>query len=111
MTYKGVKWCLANWKNCIHITFRTYHFGVNNQWWVGFNSIFGLPWYKRFHIFKEYQCAKIRAISIGFLDPYICAEIWPKETKKTWPMFFEGDRIPLSKHPENKFRLVNITIK
>ena len=38
----------ANWKLVIHLLFRTYHFGVNNQWWYHDKGVFGLPWYKRF---------------------------------------------------------------
>jgi hypothetical protein len=67
-----------NWKLGIHLLFRTYHFGVNNEWWVKYRSIFGLPFYKRLNIIKHYKEMRFRA-EIGFVS---------KETfKRLFPMY------------------------
>lgn len=58
-----------NWKLMIHLLFRTYHFGVNNQWWEPYRSIFGLPFHRRWHIISQYKGIKFRC-KIGFIDKY-----------------------------------------
>lgn len=59
---------LQNWKLIIHLLFNTYRFGVNNQWWSEFDSMFGKPWYK-IRLRQNYQCMKFRAIHCGFCHP------------------------------------------
>jgi len=56
-----------NWKLIIHLIFRTYKFGVNNNWWCEHHSIFGLPWYKRFEFLKNYKMMKFRVFACHFL--------------------------------------------
>lgn len=41
MKLKKYKFILENWKMIVHLLFRTQRFGVNNQWWSTFDSIFG----------------------------------------------------------------------
>ncbi len=41
MEKKRIKYFLENWKVGIHLIFRTKRFGVNNQWWSPFDSMFG----------------------------------------------------------------------
>lgn len=36
----------SNWKLTSHLILRTKHFGVNNQRWSKFDSMFGWPWWK-----------------------------------------------------------------
>ena len=36
-----LKFFIANWKMLIHLIFRTKRFGVNNQWWGSFDSLWG----------------------------------------------------------------------
>lgn len=59
---------LSNWKIGIHLIFRTKRFGVNNRWWNEFDSIFGLSFYKRFSILKQYSLMKFRAGACHFLS-------------------------------------------
>jgi len=61
-----IKYILENWKLIIHLLFRTCHLGVDNYWWSPYKSLFGLPFYKRFNLIKNYKLAKIRA-SCGFI--------------------------------------------
>ena len=66
-----------NWKICIHLLLRTSRFGVNNEWWSSFRSIyFGDPLWKIIMniltvrpIIHNYKAAKYRAIKLGFLHP------------------------------------------
>ena len=58
---------INNWKLGIHLLFRTYRFGVNNEWWVLFDSIFGLPIYQRWHLIKRYKEMRFRS-QIGFIS-------------------------------------------
>ena len=64
-----------NWKSCIHILFRTKHFGVNGKNWSDFPSGFGWPWYKIIWaiitirpFIRNYKEIKIRA-RFGFVHP------------------------------------------
>ena len=70
-----------NWKLIIHLLFTTKRFGVNNQWWSTFDSIFGIPWYERTprRILLNYQMAKFRAVA--------CYAV----TQKTAEMLFGKD--------------------
>lgn len=36
-----IKYLFANWKLVFHLLLRTKRFGVNNEWWSEFDSIFG----------------------------------------------------------------------
>jgi hypothetical protein len=58
---------LLNWKMIIHVIFKTYHFGVNNEWWSKFPSIFGAPLYKRWNIIASYRQARFRAVACYFI--------------------------------------------
>jgi hypothetical protein len=40
---KSITYYYKNWKLFTHLLLRTKKFGVNNQWWNKYDSIFGLP--------------------------------------------------------------------
>lgn len=65
----------SNWKQCIHILFRTKYFGVNNEWWSSFPSLFGWSIWKIAWsiivikpLLRNYREIKIRS-RIGFVHP------------------------------------------
>lgn len=63
---------IQNWKLFIHLLFRTYHFGVNNEWHSDISSIFGLPLKERFkynQIKTNIIMMKIRGFDLYFLAP------------------------------------------
>ena len=75
------KYFKENWKLIIHIMLRTYRFGVNNEWWCDFNSMFGLPLYKRFspkQLIENYKSAKFRALACYFIDDETARVLFPK---------------------------------
>ena len=74
-----LSYMLQNWKLIIHLLFRTYYFGVNNQWWSSFRSMFGLPLYKRFNLVTQYKLVAIRS-SFGFISR--------EEMKVLFPSFY-----------------------
>ncbi len=66
-----IKYLSSNWKLGIHLLFRTYRFGVNNQWWSPFDSMFGLSLYQRFRpnqVQQSWQGIKFRCIACKFID-------------------------------------------
>ena len=65
---KRLKYYYKHWKLGVHLLFRTYKFGVNNQWWSSFESFFGLPLQRRFHLIKQYKGMKFRAGKLHFLS-------------------------------------------
>jgi hypothetical protein len=56
-----------------HLLFRTKRFGVNNKWWVDFDSPFGWTWYKKltlifiFPIINNYIGMWFRAVACHFM--------------------------------------------
>jgi hypothetical protein len=63
-----IKFFIENWKQGVHLIFRTKKFGVNNKWWSDFDSIFGLPTSKIIisiltvkPIYDNYRMMKFRA--------------------------------------------------
>ena len=73
MTLDNIKYRLQlfkeSWKLVIHLLFSTYHFGVNNDTWVRWRSMFGRPILTRFWlptIISNYRLMKFR-MNIGFL--------------------------------------------
>ena len=64
----------------IHLLFRTYYFGVNNQWWVEWPSIFGLPWRQRWHLIREYKAMRFRAYHCYFVQ--YPEKLFPRYHKK-----------------------------
>lgn len=68
------------WKLFLHLIFRTYHFGVNNDWWVSeWNSDFGLPIYKRFFYIRESLNGIARRCgpSVGFIEANDARKLFP----------------------------------
>jgi hypothetical protein len=67
-----IKFIFQNWKLFIHLMFRTYHFGVNNEWYSSIESIFGMPVKQRFkynQIKQNIMMMKIRGFDLYFLAP------------------------------------------
>ena len=67
----------SHWKFIIHILFGTSRFGVNNNWWSDFNSLWAVPFYDRINpllIYDRYKRMKFRA-KIGFLSKETCERI------------------------------------
>ena len=75
-----------NWKQIIHLLLGTYKFGVNNQWWSDFPSLFGIPLYKRTprRILQNYRMAKFRAIHCFFVTTETAWKLFPKDMKKKY---------------------------
>lgn len=42
-----IEYIRDNWKQILHLFFRTKRFGVNNNWWSDIKSVFGLPVWKQ----------------------------------------------------------------
>jgi hypothetical protein len=65
-----LKYMKDNWKLLVHILFTTKRFGVNNKWWSSFDSLFGIPWYKRtpLRLIWNYKMAKFRATKCHFIS-------------------------------------------
>lgn len=62
---------IKNWKQGVHLIFRTKRFGVNNEWWSNYDSMFGRSiwwrikaiilvkplWYElQYMMFRVYAC-------------------------------------------------------
>jgi len=78
MMTRKQRYILDNWKLITHLLFGTYHFGVNNEWWCpSYRSMFGLPWYKRWHLINRYKEMKFRAI-IGFVSEITYTELFKR---------------------------------
>lgn len=76
-----LKYYIQNWKLGIHLLFRTYRFGVNNDWWSPYDSMFGLPFRKRFHLIKHYREMRFRA-EIGFVSKDTFNKLFPIYSSK-----------------------------
>ncbi len=89
-----IKYLLEYWKLIIHLLFRTYRFGVNNEWWWYEDGSFGLPWYKSWHLIREYQSMRFRACACGFIPAEKAKKLFPiywyvwKEFKTTRLLLF-----------------------
>lgn len=70
----------ANWKLLVHLLFRTYHFGTNNEWWSEHRSLFGLPLAKRFNIIRNFRLARFRATACHFIPPKEQLLLFPKHS-------------------------------
>ena len=84
-----------NWKLIIHLLLGTYYFGVNNQWWVDFPSMFGKPWYLKinpFQIRRNYKGMEFRAVACYFVaKPWL---LFPKHPKYNQPLDSDGKKPP-----------------
>lgn len=70
-----IRYMARHWKLGAHLLFRTYHFGVNNQWWYDSWSFMGWPnWKKIWSIItimpmiKNWRGMKFRMGVIGFVS-------------------------------------------
>jgi hypothetical protein len=66
--YRRIKFFINYWKLGIHLLFRTKRFGVNNEWWSPFDSLFGGSLRERLNIINNYRMMKIRAGDCHFLN-------------------------------------------
>lgn len=71
---KAIAYYRKNWKLFFHLLLRTKRFGVNNQWWNKYDSIFGLPTYKIIlriitirPLIIEWSKIKFRAVACHFI--------------------------------------------
>jgi hypothetical protein len=76
-----IKFFREYWKEGIHLLFRTKRFGVNNEWWSSFDSMYGFPTREiLFSILKikpiifNYRMMKLRA-ECGFLPKDVTKKI------------------------------------
>ncbi|MFX0136531.1 MAG: hypothetical protein ACFFDN_23025 [Candidatus Hodarchaeota archaeon] len=73
-----------NWKLIIHLLFRTYRFGVNNERWSPFPSIFRLPWSQRWHLILRYKEMRFRACECFFIsEPWKLFPLYWRKHHKT----------------------------
>lgn len=81
-----LNYCLKNWKIGIHLLFRTKRFGVNNEWWSKFDSIFGVSigqilWdtVRIWPIIRNYKMMKFRVIKLHFMSTATRTILWPRD--------------------------------
>ena len=82
---------MRHWRVFIHLLLRTKRFGVNNQWWSYFDSMFGLPdqeiakriLYIR-PLLHEYKLIRARAVSLGFISDNSLKELGWYNMKYPW---------------------------
>jgi len=69
MNKNGLLYLIRNWKLGLHLLLGTYRFGVNNDWWSPFDSMFGIPLADRTpeRILENFRRMKFRS-KIGFVD-------------------------------------------
>jgi len=71
---KRMEYIRKNWKLGIHLLLRTKRFGVNNERWSSFDSIFGLSFWKKlksvliYPLIDNYKQMKFRAGVCHFLS-------------------------------------------
>jgi hypothetical protein len=74
------RYIAANWKLFVHVLLRTYRFGVNNEWWSRYDSLFGLPYTQRWHLIENYRHARFRAVACHFIGPEEQRLMFPRHT-------------------------------
>lgn len=86
-----VKFYAEHWKLAIHFIFGTYRFGVNDEWWSRFPSIFGVPWYQKINPLKMRDCWQgmvFRIFACKFLSEKTATMAFPRTVKRfrehTW---------------------------
>lgn len=75
MNLSKIKYIILNWKLVIHLVLRTKRFGVNNNWWNDYDSIFGQRLYRIlisllliYPIINNYKYLKFRLIVCHFIS-------------------------------------------
>ena len=83
MNKPRIKYLKDNWKLIIHLLFSTKRFGVNNNWWSEFDSIFGAPWYKITpkKIIQNYRGMRFRVLACYFVGTPTAKILFPKKFK------------------------------
>ena len=62
ITVKRLKYISKHWKLGIHLVCRTNRFGVNNEWWSQFDSLFGAEtWRGHLSVRHNWKLMKHRA--------------------------------------------------
>lgn len=74
MFFLKIKYLAENWKLVVHLMFRTKRFGVNNQWWASFDSMWGYSFLGKVRhvlsiksLVNEYQMMRFRATACHFI--------------------------------------------
>lgn len=83
-----IKYFIENWKTGIHLLFRTKRFGVNNKWWVEYDSTFGWSHRKKFWsiikikpIIYNWKAMRFRAGACHFMSDESYKLAFGKEKK------------------------------
>ena len=79
---KGVIFLIRNWKLVVHLLLGTKRFGVNNQRWVGFDSMFARESkLTPILVIRNYRMVEFRATACGFLTREECRSLgWRSST-------------------------------
>ena len=78
---KRIKYLKDNWKLVIHLLFRTYYFGVDNERKARTPSIFGKPMNERWKVVRHYKEMRMRAF-MGFIPNVDACMLFPFHAKK-----------------------------
>ena len=81
-----IKFFYDHWKEGIHLLFKTKRFGVNNEWWSSFDSMYGLSNIRKLGsilkvkpIIFNYRMMRLRS-DCGFLPQDVKQKIgWRKK--------------------------------
>ncbi len=84
------RWIWENWKLGFHLVMRTRRFGVNNERWPRFDSMFGYPLWKIvlrvllvYPLIREYRRMKARTTAAHLLSSETRRMLWSaRETAK-----------------------------
>lgn len=80
---KRIEFFKNNLKLGIHLVIGTKRFGVNNQLWSNFDSLFGVSWHSKinpYSIILRYKRMKFRATSTTtFLTKETVDMLWPNK--------------------------------
>ena len=77
-----IKFFFENWKMIFHLFARTSYFGVNNELWVSYRSIFSCSLISKIlNVRTNYKMMKIRTF-IGFLPLNDAIKLFPGFSRK-----------------------------
>jgi len=76
----SVVYVARHWKLIVHLLLGTRRFGVNNQRWSSFDSLFVRTERLSLRLLvRRYKLAEMRAVDLGFLHPGTCKSLgWDK---------------------------------
>lgn len=82
-----LEYLCQNWKLIVHLLFSTYRFGVNNEWWSTYDSMFGRPLLERIMLFTicdNYLMMRFRAEACHSVGDKKSAMLFGKGTIDDW---------------------------